>query len=588
MLHLVANGPDPGQSFSRALPAGVPIRLGRAPRQGWQVPWDLYISREHADVCLEGDRLLVRCTDEATNPAYYNGEALREFHADIGESFRIGKTTFRLTRVEFQSPPEDSVVEHTYDRQQLKAEQFHNADHRLEVLCDLPQVISVASTDEEFGQGLVRLLLEGIPYATAAAVAQFDLGEDPHADRPARLYWDARGEANRRFRPSNRLIRAALNSGETKLHMWSESEDVADPTYTVTADLDWAFCVPILDAACRGWCLYVTGNLLEAVRTKEDLAGDVRFAELIAQTTGAIRKVRDLEQRNAGLRQFFSPAVMEALAGSSADDLLTPTERDITVLFCDIRGFARTAEASSHALEGLLRRTSEALGLMTREIIARDGVIADFQGDAALAFWGWPMPPTDGPLSACRAALAIERELDHARDQPEHPLAGFRVGIGIAYGPAIAGKIGAPEQAKVGVLGPVVNLGARLETMTKQLGASILMDEATAEFVRAQLPPEAGRCRRMGRVRPYGLKTPLTVSQLLPPAAEAPRVTDASIAEFEAAVDAVADGQWPRALELLEQVPGPDRAKDFLTVFIAQNNYEPPPEWDGVILLPRK
>jgi adenylate cyclase len=551
------------------------------------VSWDPYISREHADLQLVDGKLHVRCINDATNPAFFQGRQQREFTAAVGEKFRIGKTTFYLAQLEFQSPREDSIVERSYDRLKLRTQHFQNADQRLEVLCDLPTVITLATTDEEFGQAMVRLLLAGIPHASAAAVAQFDLAKDPEARSPLRLYWDQRGDENLQFRPSQRLIRAALTSGESKLHMWSDVKE-ADPSFTVTADLDWAICAPIDEPGSRDWCVYVTGRISAGVRSEEDLASDARFAELLAQTTAAIRTVRALEQQHAGLRQFFSPTVMQALSGPDAADLLKPTERETTVLFCDIRGFSRASEEAEDELETLLARTSEALGLMTRQIIARDGVIADFQGDAALAFWGWPLPPEEGPLQACRAALAIQRELEQARDDKKHPLSGFRVGIGIAHGRAIAGKIGAPEQAKVGVLGPVVNLGARLETMTKQLGVPILIDEATAAYVREHLPATEGRARRMGRVLPVGMTMPLEVTHLLPPESEAPRITATGLAAFEAAVDAVAAGQWAKALELLEDVPGPDRAKDFLTVFIAQNNYEPPEDWDGVIALTRK
>ena len=97
------------------------------------------------------------------------------------------------------------------------------------------------------------------------------------------------------------------------------------------------------------------------------------------------------------------------------------------------------------------------------------------------------------------------------------PRAGFQVCIGIAHGQAIAGKIGTNEQVKVGVFGPVVNMGARLEGMTRQLRVPILIDEVTANVVRQSMPPDKGRCRHLGRVRPYGMDVPLMVSELLPP-----------------------------------------------------------------------
>ena len=84
-------------------------------------------------------------------------------------------------------------------------------------------------------------------------------------------------------------------------------------------------------------------------------------------------------------------AVVESLIGSPSQDVLTPAERDITVLFCDVRGFSRQAEQLQDQLPRLLESVRAALGVMVNCIIERDGTIADLQGDAALGFWGWPV-----------------------------------------------------------------------------------------------------------------------------------------------------------------------------------------------------
>jgi adenylate cyclase len=78
------------------------------------------------------------------------------------------------------------------------------------------------------------------------------------------------------------------------------------------------------------------------------------------------------------------------------------------------------------------------------------------------------------------------------------------------------------------------------------------------------------------------------ISELLPPAADDSTLSDQNVADFDAAVDALHAGRWSEALELLHKVPAKDRAKDFLTIFIVQNNYEPPQKWDGVIPMPSK
>jgi adenylate cyclase len=225
---------------------------------------------------------------------------------------------------------------------------------------------------------------------------------------------------------------------------------------------------------------------------------------------------------------------------------------------------------------------------MTRGIVLHEGVIADFQGDSALAFWGWPVPPDDGPAAACRAALCIHSGFLEANDSADAALADFRVGIGISHGRAIAGKIGSTEQAKVGVFGPVVNLGSRLEGLTKLFRASILMDEATAAYVRAHLPKSEGRCRRLARIKPYGMETVLTITELLPPANEDSTISDADIVIYEKALDAVIEGRWTQAFDLLSDLPVRDRAKEFLMILLAEHDYKPPSGWDGTIVMTEK
>ena len=183
-------------------------------------------------------------------------------------------------------------------------------------------------------------------------------------------------------------------------------------------------------------------------------------------------------------------------------------------------------------------------------------------------------------LRICRAALGIRAEFEAT--------AGFHAGIGLATGKAVAGKIGTVDQVKVTVFGPVVNLASRLEGMTKTLRAAILLDEATAKAIRRNVPREVARVRRLAVVRPYGLDTPLEVSELLPPESLYPAVSDRHLDCYESALDAFLAGRWLQAFELLHEIPTEDRVKDFLTVYIAQHNRTPPEDFDGVVPLETK
>jgi adenylate cyclase len=384
------------------------------------------------------------------------------------------------------------------------------------------------------------------------------------------------------------LIRQAVESGQSVVHVWNESPQ--DSQAASGADGDWGFCTPVLGTACRGWAIYVAGSssLQSAILGADSLQDDLKFTEVVATTLNSLRELRLLERNQAALRPFFSPIVLEALAGHDPEEVLAPRETQVSVLFCDLRGFAKHSERSAEDLLGLLNRVSDALGVTTHHILQEGGVVGDFHGDAAMGFWGWPFSQPDAVQRACRAALGIRAAFEAVSRQANHPLADFRMGIGIATGRAVAGKLGTVDQVKVTVFGPVVNLAARLEGMTKVLRAPILLDHTTATLLGPTLSPGQVRLRRVAVVQPYGVDSALEVSELLPPHSEYPDLADGDIAAYEAALDALLARDWQRAFQLLHRVPAEDRVKDFLTVFIAQHNRLPPEGWNGVIPIASK
>jgi len=455
-------------------------------------------------------------------------------------------------------------------------------------------VIAGAEKDEQLFVRLANMLLAGISRASAVALVCASAGAPE--DSPVNvLHWDRRLNTGGAFQPSRKLILEAIRQKQSILHVWTTLEDSRAMRFTATESQDWAFCTPVPGDECAGWAFYVAGKFAAdfaatpADEDPGDLRQDIKFAEIVAATLSSLRTLSLLQRKQAMLSQFFPPAVLTALETRGAAEVLAPKLADVSVLFCDLRGFSHKAERDAGDLMGLLQRVSKALGVMNHHILDQDGVVGDFQGDAAMGFWGWPLAQPDMILRACQAALAIRQQFEAAALRPGHPLAGFRVGIGLATGHAVAGGIGAKEQLnKVTVFGPVVNLASRLEGMTKILQGSILMDDATAREVREKISADVVRCRRVAKVKPYGLDTPLEVSELLPPEAEYADLTAAHIAAYESALDKFIAGDWSEAIKFLHRVPPEDRVKDFLTEFIISNRRTPPPNWDGVIVLESK
>lgn len=591
MADLIAQGADPQHRWRRQLASGDSFALGRD-AGAWSVPWDDQISRRHLELRWSQGRLQAQRLPTGLNPVFVRGQEASQFELRPGEHFVIGRTTFSLVdeQVHVSLDVPDPIRQQTFSPQFLQRLRFHNADQRLEVLSRLPEVISGSTSEAELFVRLVNMLLAGIPRATAIALVA--AGEKPDAQSPVRvLHWDRRLALSGSFEPSRRLILEALQGQQSVLHIWSSRDQQKVQAFTASENFDWAFCTPVPGEACAGWGLYVAGRFqslgVSPTSDPTDLSEELKFTELAAATLSSLRHVQQLERKTASLSQFFPPTVLEALS-SDPRVALAPRECEVSVLFCDLRGFSLKAEQHAGNLMGLLERVSKALGVMTQAILGQQGVIGDFHGDAAMGFWGWPIAQTDMVARACRAALAIRAEFESASRQADHPLADFHVGIGLATGRAVAGGIGTIDQLKVTVFGPVVNLASRLEGMTKTLRAPILLDETTARLVRQQLAAEAARIRRLAVVRPFGMDRSLEVSELLPPAAEYPQLTDSHLSSYEAALDSFLAGQWTEALELLQQVPAKDRVKDFLTVFIAQHNRTPPARWDKVIPLESK
>jgi adenylate cyclase len=582
---LIAQGPNPADSWRKALPPTGTVVLGRDPEL-WNVPWEPYLARRHAELTLKIDRLKVRRLATAANPVFHAGKQVDSFELQPGGSFVIGRTVFTLadpsTRA-FHSPGEDPLLveARTVMHHELDRIAFRDAPHRLDVLSKLPDVISSAADDPDLFARLCDMLLAGIRRADAVALVTPD----------AVLQWDRRFTGEGDFEPSRRLIAEAVEKrNQTVLHVWNaDRAQPADP-FTMRGRFDWAFCTPVGNEACPGWALYVAGRFagaepstLLAPWESNELRDDVKFAELVADILGALRQVQVFRERQGVFRRFFSPGVMNLLSGGDAPHALDPRETDVTVLFCDLRGFSKTVEAAEGKLLAVLNRVSAALGVMTQNILTFRGAIADFLGDAALGFWGWPIEHPGKAEDACRAALGIRATFAEFGKDPAHPLFGFRVGIGIASGRAVAGGIGTAEQSKVTVFGPVVNLASRLQDMTKLLRVPILIDEPTAAAIREHTAPDVARVRRLAVVKPYGLDTPLTVAELLPPAGPDEALSNEDIAAYEAALDAFLRGEWNNAYKLLHRVPPDDRGKDVLTEFILKTNRTPPTGWSGVI-----
>ncbi len=186
--------------------------------------------------------------------------------------------------------------------------------------------------------------------------------------------------------------------------------------------------------------------------------------------------------------------------------------QEVSVLFCDIRGFTTLTE--EYAPEDLVGLLNEYFSLMVREIFNQQGTLDKFIGDAVMAVFGAPITRADDPLRAVRAALGMRHALkafNIRQTRAQRPT--IETGIGICHGEAVSGNIGSEERMEFTVIGDPVNIASRLEGLTKVSGFKILIDETVFQRVKGEFEcvfigeEQVKGKRRLVKV--YGIPDPL-------------------------------------------------------------------------------
>jgi adenylate cyclase len=210
-------------------------------------------------------------------------------------------------------------------------------------------------------------------------------------------------------------------------------------------------------------------------------------------------------------QRFVSPEVVERLVANPAELKFGGEVRNLTVLFSDIRDF--TTYTEQHPPEEVVHMLREYLTRMVDQVLAQQGTLDKFIGDAVMAIFGAPVASPDHAERACRAALGMTREVEALQEkwiaEGREP---FRVGIGINTGDMVVGNLGSEQLFDYTVIGDGVNIGARLESLNKEYKTSkhIIISETTYQAARGAID-----ARPLGEVKVKGKTRPLVIYELL-------------------------------------------------------------------------
>jgi adenylate cyclase len=308
-----------------------------------------------------------------------------------------------------------------------------------------------------------------------------------------------------------------------------------------------------------------------------------------------VREQAQRRQIRTQFAQYMSPVLVEQLAQQPEKLVLGGEEREMTIMFSDMRGFTSISETYKDDPQGLTSLMNRFLTPLTHAIINRKGYIDKYMGDAIMAFWNAPLDDKAHQLNACEAALDMLERVDSLNQEREleaedagRPFIPLNVGVGLNTGPCVVGNMGSDVKFDYSVFGDSVNLASRLEGQSKEYGFPIIVGSRTALAVKDKFA-----ILELDFIMVKGKKEPEVIYAI------AGREDTAQSGRFQRlrnlTIEMLAcyrSRDWDGALAVIERGRRTDEARSLELLY---NLYEarirdyqanpPPDDWDGAFAL---
>lgn len=317
------------------------------------------------------------------------------------------------------------------------------------------------------------------------------------------------------------------------------------------------------------------------------------FCGIAGATGNYLMQRRERQRALRLLARYTSPDMAREMIRDRASlfNALGGTERTVTVLFSDVRGFTSMSENMTPAQ--IVGQLNEYLSKMVERVFLQRGLVDKFIGDAVMALWGSMRgaqnaeDDREDARRAVRSALEMRQSLEDLNTSwRSRGIEELKFGIGIHQGPVIVGNIGSEspfEKMDITVIGDSVNTASRLEGATKQYGVDLLISDT----VRKNLD-ESFVCRSADLVRVKGKLKPLEVFAVV---GSRDQGVPAGLETFELGVRQYRAGDFTHARESFQQAASAG-LDDYLTTEYLQRCdqllAEPPQNWDGVYVMTKK
>lgn len=288
---------------------------------------------------------------------------------------------------------------------------------------------------------------------------------------------------------------------------------------------------------------------------------------------------KEREKTRGAFSKYVAPAVVDELMKDPSKLKLGGARKEITVFFSDIRGFTTISEKLTP--EKLVHVLNEYLTAMTDIVMKHSGVVDKYIGDAIMAFWGAPLIQPNHAEMACNTSLDMMTKLGELQKKwAKEKFPEINIGIGLNTGYAVIGNMGSYERFDYTAMGDTINLGSRLEGLTKSYGVQIIASESTKKAVKGKFI-----FRKLDLVRVKGKNKPITIYELI---CRAKDKHDADkIISYETGLKLYLDKKWDKAIKEFEKV-NDFASKEFIKRCKEFKKNPPAKDWDGVWVMKSK
>jgi len=283
--------------------------------------------------------------------------------------------------------------------------------------------------------------------------------------------------------------------------------------------------------------------------------------------------------------QYVPPELVDEMSEDPASYIRDAEERELTVLFSDVRGFTTLSEGlTPKELSSLM---NEFLSELTRVIHDHRGTIDKYMGDAIMAFWGAPVKDPDHAKHALTAGLAMIERMYALQDVfEERGWPRLYIGVGLNTGNMSVGNMGSRFRTAYTVIGDEVNLGSRLEGLTKEYGVELIVGENTKNVLPDYVFRELDLVRVKGKHKPIGIYQPLALYS------DVSKEELEELEHYQLALDTYRAKNWDDAEKLFEELKQKYEAREVYNVYLKRLDFfrknPPGTDWDGVFTFTTK